>query len=154
MLIFFKPWLYIFWLSVTLWWSFWMTEERVTCIVLSQKMITRHLGRSHCTGHNICYQLTKEYKDLPQTGWLWISSDRDDRIPTRMCQQQRRLTYQQLHSVTRDYRMNTRCSTINRCLKVAGFLGHVAPKKPILTQIHQALRLDFCNKHWDWKWQD
>ena len=88
--------------------------------------------------------------DRPRSGRPRLSSARDDRELVRICLRNRRLTSTQLK---RDWNETSlvSCSsrTVRRRLDDAGLYRRVARKKPLLTDRHKTIRLNWAKEHKD-----
>ena len=100
------------------------------------------------------YNIQGNYADLPRSGRPRVSSARDDRLLVRESLHNRRLTVPDLTASWNQAGVVASASTVRRRLKDVGLTGHVAQKKPMLTQRHRNLRLTFARHHATWTWVD
>lgn len=105
--------------------------------------------------HSVYAALTRynnqgSHADLPRSGRPRLSNARDDRRLIRESLQNRRLTVPDLTASWNHAGVASSTSTVRRRLKDVGLTGHVAQKKPMLTQRHRNLRLTFAREHSTW----
>ena len=93
--------------------------------------------------------------DRPLSGRPRLSSARDDRELVRFSLRKRRLTSTQLKREWNETSLVS-CSsrTVRRRLDDAGLYGRVARKKPLLTDRHKTIRLNWAKEHNDWSVDD
>ena len=93
--------------------------------------------------------------DRPRSGRPRLSSARENRELVRISLRDRRLTSTQLK---REWSETSQVSgssrTVRRRLDDAGLYGRVARKKPLLTDRHKLIRLNWAKEHKNWSVHD
>ena len=137
-------------------------DDRVKVAVLrvegySMEAITSRVKSSHSAVSKTLKRLKESgsVDDRLCSGCPRLSSARDDRELVRISLRNRRLSNTQLK---RDWNETSLviCSsrTVRRRLDDAGLYGKVARKKPLLTDRHKTIRLNWAKEHKDWSVDD
>ena len=138
-------------------------ENRGKIIVLHEMGMSycKIAGRIDCSVGSVCEIVKKQQQtvtvvDRPITGRKRITTQRQDRIITRISLDDRRKMAPQIRADLEE-RYNTKVSvtTVQRRLLEVGLKAYRARKKPRLTHVHRQRRMEFARtyRHWtasDW----
>ena len=145
-------------------------ENRVKIVVLREEGYSLSVIASKVKCSRSCVSKTlarlketKSLKDRKRSGRPRISSLREDRALVRISTQNRRLTSSHLKREWQETSgVLSSARTVRRRLDEAGLYGRVARRKPLLTDKHRRVRLEWAREreHWsarDWEsiiWSD
>ena len=132
---------------------------------VSYRLIAKQIKLSKSTVEDVWkrYLETGSHENRPRSGRPPASTSRQDRHLVRMSLQDRFLTAPQLRVEWKEScGVSVSKSTVNCRLVAAGLNGRISRRKPLLTQRHRRLRLEFARQYqcWtvdDWKrvlWSD
>lgn len=118
------------------------TTEIAAKVKCSQSAVSKTLSRLRETG---------SLKDRKRSGRPKISNPRQDRSLARLCLRNRMLTSTQLKREWEDD-CGVVCSsrTVRKRLDDVGLCGRVARKKPLLTERHKRIRLEWAKDKINW----
>ena len=89
--------------------------------------------------------------DRPHSGRPRLSSARENRELVRISLRDRRLTSTQLkREWSETSQVSSSSRTVRRRLDDTGLYGRVARKKPLLTDRHKLIRLNWAKEHKNW----
>lgn len=100
------------------------------------------------------HQVSGQDSDLPRTGRKRSTTARDDRVLVRASLQNRKRTVPELCALWEAAGVSRSDSTVRRRLAEADLNAYRAIKKPLLTDRHKNLRLNFARAHQDWTYVD
>lgn len=125
---------------------------------MSYRKIAARIG---CSVGSVCKIVKKQQQtgtvvDRPITGRKRITTQRQDRIITRISLADRRKTAPQIRADLEEHHsMKVSVTTVQRRLLEVGLKAYRARKKPRLTRVHRQRRMEFAQayRHWtasDW----
>ena len=133
-------------------------DDRVKMVVLRDEgySLQEIASKLKCNRNTVCRTLAKQracgtVDDRKRSGRPRISTHRDDRVLQRICLHNRRFTsshlkreWEQSSGVTSSAR------TVRRRLDDVGLFGRMDRKKPLLTDLHRQLRLQWAKERKNW----
>jgi hypothetical protein len=118
---------------------------------MSFKSIGRQMGYQYTVVSRLVrkHTQTNNVKDLPGSGWSWITSDRDDRALQRLV---RRMPFATIPVLKQHWLPNRRPSTrsVRNRLKSAWLKSRRVIKRPLLVDRHRRSRLAWCLARRGW----
>ena len=98
---------------------------------------------------------TKSVANNPRSGRPRITTVRQDRILTRLCKNDPRLSSVQLNGImAKSYQMQCSVSTTKRRLRSQNLFGRRSAKKPLISLKNRIARIKFAKEHLNWTVKD
>ena len=132
-------------------------DDRVKMVVLRDEGYSlQEIASLNCNCSTVCRTLAKQracgtVDDRKRSGRPRISMPRDDRALQRICLHNRRFTSSHLkREWEQSCGVTSSARTVRRRLDDIGLFGRVARKKPLLTDRHRQLRLQWAKERKNW----
>lgn len=136
-------------------------EKRIQCVTLCEEGYTQRevADRLQCSQSAVSMavnrqQQTGSHSNRPKSGRPRVSTAREDRVLVRDSLAHRVATIPELCARWNQQGVASSNSTVRRRLQERGLNARRPRVKPLLTQRHRRLRLDFAREHSDWTWVD